>query len=139
MLAHQALELLEPRPGGQTQFLQTVLPDIHVQFFLERKAEARDVVIEQRGAHDKAFLVEQNPVRRRNEAEWFTLESRATVEAAAVQGLVCVQLSGNEREFDRIVVHQVPGVGSKLVFDLVNEAGWPKEHQFALAPEAESQ
>jgi len=96
-------------------------------------------VIEQHGAHTQSPPRRAESLPAPDEVERFTLEARAAAEPGAVQGLICVQLGGNEREINRVVVHQIPGVGGELVFDLVNETGWPVERQFALASEAETQ
>src|SRR4030067_1416959 len=107
VLTYQPLEIFEPRPGRQAEFKEAVLPDIHMPFFLERETEAWNVVVEQYGAHAKAFFVEQNPVLQRDGLERLAPEARAAAKSRAGQGLGGAQFGRGGRGVCRVGVDQV--------------------------------
>jgi hypothetical protein len=128
-LLHQRPQSTEPGSGRQSQRLETVLPDVNVDAFLEPEAETRDPVVESGAAQAEIGLLEQEARLGADCAEVLAPETAAAAVAGPLQPPLAVRLGNVEHELERVPVHEVPGVGRQPMTHLRDETRRPPQPQ----------
>jgi len=125
--------------SAQAPLGEPVLPDIDVCRLVERESEAQYVVVEESPAHAETFLRMQHVSMRHPR---LAVLSREAIEATKV-GLAARtlrrHLTHQQRQRHLVTVHDVPGVGGKLVVDALDEARSADQRHVLLAPEHDAQ
>ena len=96
-------------------------------------------MVEQGAAHLQRRFSQQHIAGADHAGFVFAAEHVVAAEAGAPPGFPAVQFGHAQLEVGCVVMHQIPGIGTQLVFHLVEKAGRAEQLQFPVAPEQYAQ
>src|SRR6516162_5936020 len=119
---HLFLEVGEPLSRRQSELIEPSFPDIDVRVFFEGECERGDcMVLEGYRSHPERRTIQQYPVRGVIVGQGLPFETRSAAKLSALQVSAGIEFVGGDYEVRRIVLHEIPGVGCELVFELPDE------------------
>src|SRR6516162_3580067 len=97
------------------------------------------MVLEGYRSHPERRRIQQYPIRGLLSRQAFPFETRSATKLSTLHVSPGIELVRGDYEIGRIVLHEVPGVGGELVFEMADKPPGAVQRNPGVAPEANSQ